>query len=55
MLAEWYKQQKFKEGQEVERALWITWHEKLAEWEKRRDAAQAAGQPFSEPRPAPPA
>ena len=55
MLAEWYKRQKFQEGREVERAAWIAWHEKLADWEKRREDARAADQHFTETRPAPPA
>ena len=41
MLAEWYKQQKFKEGREVERADWIAWREKLESWEKRREEGKS--------------
>ena len=55
MLAEKYLRARFEAGKQVERAAWIQWREKLADWEKRREDAREQDQPFTEPRPEPPA
>lgn len=59
MLAELYKRARYEEGkqegQQLERAAWTAWRERLESWERRREVAQATGSTFNEPRPAPPA
>ena len=55
MLAELFRRQRFEEGQKLEREKWVDWRRRLEDWERRRDAANANGDQFSEPRPDPPA
>ena len=54
MLSEWFKKARFEEGRQLERAEWLAWRDKLDAWERRREEAMQAGQPFNEPRPEPP-
>ncbi len=66
MLSEWYKKARLEEGRregrlegrqegrQMERAEWMAWRDKLDAWERRREEAMQAGQPFNEPRPEPP-